>query len=99
RSARSSPPAPRPTARRGCTPSCGSAAACPSARSVARPMRQGGLVSVRSKKRKGSTTRAKQHPLAPDLVERDFAVDGPDRLWVADFSQLTTWQGTAYVAV
>ena len=48
-------------------------------------MRQAGLVSVRSKKPKGSTTRAKEHPLAPDLVERDFSIDGPDRLWVADF--------------
>jgi putative transposase len=66
---------------------------------VARLMRQAGLVSVYAKKRKGSTTRAKEHPLAPDLVQRDFAVDGPDRLWVADFSQLTTWTGTAYIAV
>jgi len=66
---------------------------------VARLMRQAGLVAVSSKKRKGSTTRAAEHPLAPDLVERDFTVDGPDRLWVADFTQLTTWQGTAYVAV
>jgi putative transposase len=66
---------------------------------VARLMRQAGLVSVRSKKRKGSTSRAKEHPLAPDLVERDFAVDAPDRLWVADFTQLSTWQGVAYLAV
>jgi putative transposase len=66
---------------------------------VARLMRQAGLVSIYAKKRKGSTTRAKEHPLAPDLVQRDFAVDGPDRLWVADFTQLTTWTGTAYVAV
>jgi putative transposase len=66
---------------------------------VARLMRQAGLVSIHAKKRKGSTTRAKEHPLAPDLVGRDFAVDGPDRLWVADFTQLTTWQGTAYVGV
>jgi putative transposase len=66
---------------------------------VARLMRQAGLVSVRAKKRKGSTTRATEHPLAPDLVERDFAVDEPDRLWVADFTQLTTWQGVAYLAV
>ncbi len=66
---------------------------------VARLMRQAGLVSIHVKKRKGSTTRAKEHPLAPDLVSRDFAVDGPDRLWVADFTQLTTWRGTAYVAV
>ena len=66
---------------------------------VARLMRQAGLVSIYAKKRNGSTTRQKEHPLAPDLVQRDFSVDGPDRLWVADFSQVTTWQGTAYVAV
>jgi putative transposase len=66
---------------------------------VARLMRQAGLVSICAKKRKGSTTRQKEPPLAPDLVQRDFSVDGPDQLWVADFSHVTTWQGTAYVAV
>jgi putative transposase len=66
---------------------------------VARLMRQAGLVAIHTRKPKGSTARAKEHPLAPDLVERDFAVDGPDRLWVADFTQLTTWRGTAYIAV
>jgi transposase InsO family protein len=66
---------------------------------VARLMRQAGLRSIHAKKRKGSTIRAKEHPLAPDLVGRDFTVDGPDRLWVADFTQLTTWQGTCYIAV
>ncbi len=66
---------------------------------VARLMRQAGLVSIYSNKRKGSTTRAKEHPLAPDLVQRDFSVDSPDRLWIADFTQRTTWEGTAYVAV
>lgn len=66
---------------------------------VARLMRQAGLVSIYSNKRKGSTTRAKEHPLAPDLVQRDFNVDGPDRLWIADFTQRTTWEGPAYVAV
>ena len=66
---------------------------------VARLMRQAGLVSVYSNKRKGSTTRAKEHPLAPDLVQRDFNVDAPDRLWIADFTQRTTWEGPAYVAV
>ncbi len=44
---------------------------------VARLMRQAGLVSIHAKKRKGSTTRAKENPLAPDLVGRDFAVNGP----------------------
>jgi putative transposase len=66
---------------------------------VARLMRQAGLRSIHAKKRKGSTSRAKEHPLAPDLVGRDFTVDRPDALWIADFTQLTTWTGTAYIAV
>ena len=64
---------------------------------VARLMRQAGLRSIHAKKQNGSTTRAAEHPLAPDLVGRDFDVDGPDRLWVADFTQLTTWRGTCKV--
>ena len=65
---------------------------------VARLMRQAGLVAV-GPRRRGATRRDREHPLAPDLVDRDFAVDAPDELWVADFTQLTTWQGTAYIAV
>lgn len=40
-------------------------------------MPQAGLRSIHAKKRKGSTTRAEEHPLAPDLVGGDFAVDAP----------------------
>lgn len=66
---------------------------------VARLMRQAGLVGVGDGRGRGATRRDREHPLAPDLVGRDFCVDRPDALWVADFTQLTTWQGTAYVAV
>lgn len=30
---------------------------------------------------------------------RDFTAQGPDRFWVANFTQLTTWTGTCYIAV
>ena len=33
-----------------------------------------------------------------DLVNRDFAPDAPDRLWVVDFTFVSTWAGTAYTA-
>ncbi len=36
---------------------------------------------------------------APDLVERDFCVDGPDQLWVADITYVPTWSGFLYLAV
>jgi len=40
-------------------------------------MRLAGLRSIHANKPKGAPTRAKRHPLAPDLVGRDFTVDGP----------------------
>lgn len=35
---------------------------------------------------------------APDLVERDFVADAPNRTWVADFTHVAAWAGTVYVA-
>lgn len=34
----------------------------------------------------------------PDLVNRDFWAPAPNRLWVADFSYVSTWTGFVYVA-
>jgi putative transposase len=33
---------------------------------------------------------------APDLVNRNFSAEAPDRLWVADFTYLRCWEGRAY---
>src|SRR5690606_36993178 len=33
-----------------------------------------------------------------DLVQRQFEVDRPNRLWVADFTYVSTWHGWLYVA-
>ena len=35
---------------------------------------------------------------APDLVERDFAAETPNRLWVVDFTCLRTWEGVVFFA-
>lgn len=35
---------------------------------------------------------------APDLLDRDFTSDRPDRVWVADFTYVRTWAGFTYVA-
>jgi putative transposase len=34
----------------------------------------------------------------PDLVQRNFAVRAPDRLWVADLSYLRCWEGLVFFA-
>ena len=36
---------------------------------------------------------------APDLVERDFYAEAPDRLWVGDITYMPTGYGFLYLAV
>lgn len=38
------------------------------------------------------------HSRAPDLVQRDFSAEAPNRLWVTDFTYVPTWSGMVYVA-
>jgi putative transposase len=33
-----------------------------------------------------------------DLVDRNFSPLAPDRLWVADFTYVSTWSGWGYTA-
>jgi transposase InsO family protein len=66
---------------------------------VERLMRQHGIQGAKRRGKAWRTTRP--DPLAhrrPDLVQRDFAVDGPDHLWVADISYLRCWEGLVFFA-
>ncbi len=57
---------------------------------------------IQGAKRRGKAWRTtKPDPLAhrrPDLVERDFSAEGPNRLWVADLSYLRCWEGNLFFA-
>ena len=67
---------------------------------VTRLMRAAGLVGVSRRKWMTTTTVRDRHARpAPDLVERNFAAPGPNRLWVADITYLPTWAGFLYLAV
>ena len=66
---------------------------------VARLMRAAGLEGVSRRKKTRTTTRSDERRPVPDLVERDFTADGPDRLWVADITYVPTWSGFLYLAV
>ena len=66
---------------------------------LARLMREAGIQGVHRRKRAYTTQRDEQSRPAPDLVERDFTADGPDRLWVADITYVPTWSGFLYLAV
>src|SRR4029453_16365783 len=66
---------------------------------VARLLQAAGLAGG-SRRRPGSPPRrAPAARPAPDLVQRAFAVDGPNRLWVADITYIATWAGFLYLAV
>jgi len=65
---------------------------------VARLMRAQGLQGATRAKRRFTTRPDPTHVRAPDLVKRRFVADGPDRLWVADFTYCSTWSGIVYVA-
>jgi putative transposase len=66
---------------------------------VGRLMSLDGLQGASRRRKWRTTKRAKDARPAPDLVERDFAVDGPDQLWVADITYVPTWSGFLYLAV
>lgn len=66
---------------------------------VARLMRTGGLVGVSRRRAAGGVNRRKETRPAPDLVERQFSAEEPNRLWVADITYIPTWTGFLYLAV
>jgi putative transposase len=67
-------------------------------RRVARLMRKASLAGV-SRRRFCVTTRRDGSPVSPDLVERKFEADGPNKLWVADITYVPTWAGFLFLAV
>lgn len=64
--------------------------------SVERLMRAHGLVGVRRGRKAPRTTAADATATRPpDLVNRDFRVDRPDRLWLSDITYVPTWEGSS----
>jgi putative transposase len=66
---------------------------------VERLMRRHSLSGLVKRRRGGTTIRIPGVRPAPDLVRRDFRPSEPDRLWVADLTEVRTWEGKLYVAV
>lgn len=65
---------------------------------VARLMKVIGLQGVRRGKKVITTMPGLAEDRPRDAVNRDFSVDRPNALWVADLTYVATWRGFVYVA-
>jgi transposase InsO family protein len=65
---------------------------------VARLMRLRGLRAKQTKQYKTTTKRNKSHPVAPNLLKRDFAAARPNQKWLTDITYIPTQEGWLYLA-
>lgn len=69
---------------------------------VARLMRRAGLRAKSARKFRVTTQSEHEQPTAPNLLERQFALEShpkPDRAWAADITYIPTREGWLYLAV
>jgi putative transposase len=66
---------------------------------VERLMRRHSLCALARRRGGRTTVRVPGVRPAPDLVGRDFRPTEPNRLWVADLTEVATWEGKLYLAV
>jgi putative transposase len=64
---------------------------------VERLMREAGLSGLIRRRRGRTTIRVPGVRVCEDLVDRAFAAEAPNRIWVADITYLRTWQGWLYL--
>jgi len=65
---------------------------------VARLMRFAGLVAVQRRKFKATTDSRHNWPVAPNILERHFSADEPNKIWVTDITYVWTWEGWLYLS-
>ena len=68
-------------------------------RRTARLMRENGLRARQPRRFKRTTDSLHAFPVAPHLIEQDFAAERPDEKWGSDLSYIWTREGWLYLAV
>jgi transposase InsO family protein len=66
---------------------------------VERLMRENGLEARRKRRFRKTTDSNHSHPIAPNLVAREFKVSAPNCVWVTDVTAIWTLEGWLYLAV
>lgn len=71
---------------------------CHGLKRVARLMRENDIRARRKRKFKVTTDSKHSHPVAPNLLQRDFEATAPNQKWVADITFIPTREGWLYLA-
>ncbi|MBK8260489.1 MAG: IS3 family transposase [Nannocystis sp.] len=58
-----------------------------------------GIYGRRKRKFRNTTDSNHKHPVADNVLARNFTVDKPDKVWVADITYVWTLEGWLYLAV
>ena len=66
---------------------------------VARLMRQDGLIARTTVRFRSLTKAGKREPAAPNILNRQFDVGKPNRVWASDVTYIATAEGHLYLAV
>ncbi len=66
---------------------------------VARLMRELGLQGVTPRKFRMTTNSDHGHPIAKNLIDRDFVASGPNEKWATDITYIWTAEGWLYLAI
>jgi len=66
---------------------------------IARLMRDNGLKALQKRRYKKTTDSRHGGPVAANILDQDFACDGPDQKWGADISYIWTAEGWLYLAI
>jgi putative transposase len=65
---------------------------------VERLMRDEGIVGRKKRRFRRTTDSNHPHPIAPNVLERNFHVEMPDTAWVTDVTYVWTYEGWLYLA-
>ena len=66
---------------------------------VERLMRQHGIAARRKRRFRRTTDSNHSHPIAPNVLDRNFEVELPNTAWVTDVTNVWTHEGWLYLAV
>lgn len=71
---------------------------CCGRKRVARLMREKGLSACKKQRRVRTTNSNHPFPVVPNLLQRDFTADAPNKKWMSDITYIQTQEGWLYLA-